>query len=42
MDLSNKAKKLRASGIDVIGLAGGESTFDTPKAIKDRARNYKR
>lgn len=34
MDLIAKAKSLKASGVDVIGLAGGEPDFDTPKAIK--------
>ena len=37
MDLIAKAKSLKASGIDVINLAGGEPDFDTPKAIKEKA-----
>lgn len=37
MDLIAKAKSLKASGVDVIGLAGGEPDFDTPKAIKEKA-----
>ena len=37
MDLIAKAKSLKTSGVDIIGLAGGEPDFDTPKAIKETA-----
>ena len=33
--MNDKAKKMIASGIDVINLAGGEPNFDTPQPIKD-------
>lgn len=35
--ISAKAKKMRAEGIDVIGLSAGEPDFDTPDAIKNAA-----
>lgn len=37
MDLIAKAKSLKALGVDIIGLAGGEPNFDTPSAIKEKA-----
>ncbi len=35
--LNNRAKALKASGVDVLGFAAGEPDFDTPKPIKDAA-----
>ena len=35
--VTNKAKELRAQGLDVIGLGAGEPDFDTPQHIKDAA-----
>ena len=35
--LNNRAKAMKASGIDVLGFAAGEPDFDTPQAIKDAA-----
>lgn len=35
--LNNKAKAMKADGIDVLGFAAGEPDFDTPRAIKDAA-----
>jgi len=35
--VSQKAKELRAAGIDVIGLGAGEPDFDTPENIKEAA-----
>lgn len=35
--LNNRAKALKASGIDVLGFAAGEPDFDTPQPIKDAA-----
>lgn len=37
MNLIAKAKELRASGMDVIGLARGEPDFDAPKVIREKA-----
>lgn len=37
--LNNKAKAMKASGIDVLGFAAGEPDFDTPQTIKDAAIN---
>ena len=37
MDLMAKAKALRAQGVDVIGLGGGEPDFDTPQRIRNKA-----
>lgn len=37
MDLISEAETLRELGVDIIGLAGGEPDFDTPKVIKDKA-----
>ena len=37
IDLIAKAKEMQDSGMDIIGLAGGEPDFDTPKAIKEKA-----
>src|SRR5580698_5273752 len=33
-----RAKEMRAAGIDVISLDAGEPDFDTPERIKDAAR----
>jgi aspartate aminotransferase len=35
----NRAKELRAAGVDVISLDAGEPDFDTPERIKEAARN---
>jgi len=35
--LNNRAKALRAQGVDVLGYAAGEPDFDTPKPIKQAA-----
>ena len=35
--LNNKAKAMKADGIDVLGFAAGEPDFDTPQVIKDAA-----
>lgn len=35
--LNNKAKAMKASGVDVLGFAAGEPDFDTPQVIKDAA-----
>jgi len=35
--ITDKAKKLRASGVDVVALSLGEPDFDTPQHIKDAA-----
>ncbi len=35
--LNNRAKALKASGVDVLGFAAGEPDFDTPRPIKDAA-----
>lgn len=35
---TNRAKKMRAEGVDVLGFAAGEPDFDTPQAIKDAAK----
>jgi aspartate aminotransferase len=35
--LNNRAKALKASGVDVLGFAAGEPDFDTPRAIKQAA-----
>jgi len=35
--LNNRAKALKASGVDVLGYAAGEPDFDTPQPIKDAA-----
>lgn len=37
MAASQKASELRAQGVDIINLAGGEPNFDTPKRVKDAA-----
>ncbi len=34
-----RAKQLRAMGLDVIGFGAGEPDFDTPKYIKDAAKD---
>jgi aspartate aminotransferase len=35
--LNNRAKAMKASGVDVIGFAAGEPDFDTPRSIKQAA-----
>ncbi len=35
--LNNRAKALKASGVDVLGFAAGEPDFDTPPSIKQAA-----
>ena len=35
--VTQKAKELRASGKDIIGLGAGEPNFDTPDNIKQAA-----
>ena len=35
--VTQKARDLRAKGVDVIGLGAGEPDFDTPDHIKDAA-----
>jgi aspartate aminotransferase len=35
--IGNKARQMRADGIDVIGFAQGEPDFDTPEHIKEAA-----
>ena len=35
--ISNKARQMRAEGIDVLGFAAGEPDFDTPDHIKEAA-----
>lgn len=35
---TNRAKAMRASGVDVLGFAAGEPDFDTPQAVKDAAK----
>lgn len=37
LDITAKAKKMRAEGIDVIGFGAGEPDFNTPKNIRDAA-----
>lgn len=37
MAITQKARELKASGVDVIGLGAGESDFDTPDNIKKAA-----
>ena len=36
--VSQKARELKATGMDVIGLGAGEPDFDTPDNIKDAAK----
>ncbi len=38
LEITNKAKKMKAEGIDVCGFAGGEPDFDTPDHIKAAAK----
>ncbi|MGH7242093.1 MAG: pyridoxal phosphate-dependent aminotransferase [Phycisphaerales bacterium] len=33
----NRAKNMKAQGLDVLGFAAGEPDFDTPKVVKDAA-----
>ncbi len=35
--ITNRAKQLRADGVDVLGFAAGEPDFDTPEPIKQAA-----
>ena len=35
--ITNKAKQMKAQGIDVVGFGAGEPDFDTPQHIKDAA-----
>ncbi|HBQ23248.1 MAG TPA: aspartate transaminase, partial [Alphaproteobacteria bacterium] len=35
--VTQKARELKAAGVDVIGLGAGEPDFDTPDNIKDAA-----
>ena len=37
MAITNKAKKLKAAGHDIISLSAGEPDFDTPDFVKDAA-----
>ncbi|MCB2288336.1 pyridoxal phosphate-dependent aminotransferase [Clostridium sp. CS001] len=37
LDITAKAKKMRADGLDVIGFGAGEPDFNTPKNIQDAA-----
>ncbi len=37
MAVTSKAREMRASGKDVIGLGAGEPDFDTPDNIKEAA-----
>ncbi len=37
LDITAKAKKMRAEGIDVVGFGAGEPDFDTPAHIKSAA-----
>lgn len=39
LEITNKAKKMKADGIDVCGFAGGEPDFDTPDHIKQAAKD---
>jgi len=35
--ITNRAKKMKAEGVDVLGFAAGEPDFDTPEPIKQAA-----
>lgn len=35
--ITNRAKSMKAEGVDVLGFAAGEPDFDTPQAIKQAA-----
>ena len=37
MAVTNKARELKAAGVDIIGLGAGEPDFDTPDNIKKAA-----
>ncbi|MGN7619138.1 MAG: pyridoxal phosphate-dependent aminotransferase [Ehrlichia sp.] len=37
LEIANKARKLKMSGVDVISLSAGEPDFDTPQHIKQAA-----
>lgn len=36
--ITNKAKQMKAQGIDVVGFGAGEPDFDTPDHIKAAAK----
>src|SRR5690348_18311405 len=36
--VTDKARRLKAAGRDIIGLGAGEPDFDTPQNIKDAAK----
>ena len=36
--VTNRAKEMKASGVDVVIFAAGEPDFDTPKFIKEAAK----
>ena len=36
--ITNKAKQMKAQGIDVVGFGAGEPDFDTPDNIKEAAK----
>ena len=38
LQVSDKAKALKAAGIDIIGLGAGEPDFDTPLFIQEAAK----
>src|SRR5665647_1804856 len=37
LDITAKAKKMKAEGIDIIGFGAGEPDFNTPKNIREAA-----
>ena len=37
--VSQKARELKAKGVDVIGLGAGEPDFDTPDNVKQAAKD---
>ena len=37
MEVTSKARELKAAGKDIIGLGAGEPDFDTPLHIKEAA-----
>lgn len=37
LNITSRAKKLKAEGVDVVSFAAGEPDFDTPQHIKDAA-----
>ena len=38
--VTNRAKEMKAQGIDVVGFGAGEPDFDTPEYIKEAAQKY--